>query len=55
MQRWPADSFEAFIEGNPALLDRHPIEHFYSRELIFGESARAAWMEPDRHRLPTLA
>jgi hypothetical protein len=30
MQRWGAEGFEAFIETNPALLDRTLTEHFYS-------------------------
>ena len=55
MQRWPGDSFEAFIERNPDLLDRDLIEHFYSRALIFGAPARSAWVDPDRRRLPALA
>jgi hypothetical protein len=53
-QRWGAESFEAFIERNPDLLDRKLIEHFYSRELIFSESARAIWASPDIRRLPAL-
>jgi hypothetical protein len=55
VQRWPAESFEEFIERNPELLDRALIEHFYSQELIFGESARATWVDPDFRRLPALA
>jgi hypothetical protein len=54
MQRWGAESFEAFIEANPDLLDRKLIEHFYSRGLIFGGPARAAWVEPDLRQLPAL-
>jgi hypothetical protein len=52
MQRWPADSFEAFIERNPDLLSRDLMEHFYSRALILSAPARAAWVEPDRQPLP---
>jgi hypothetical protein len=55
MQRWGAESFEQFIERNPDLLDGKLLEHFYSRELIFGESARAGWVDPDLRPLPTLA
>ena len=54
MQRWGADTFDAFIERNPALLDRGLIEHFYSRELIFSRRARAAWTAPDVRPLPAL-
>jgi hypothetical protein len=55
MQRWGAASFEEFIERNPDLLNRKLLEHFYSRELIFGASARAGWVEPDLRALPALA
>ncbi|HEY2320033.1 MAG TPA: hypothetical protein VGH67_17130 [Solirubrobacteraceae bacterium] len=55
MQRWGAESFEAFIERNPALLDGGLLEHFYSRALVFGGDARAAWVDPDLRPLPTLA
>jgi len=54
IQRWGAESFEEFIDRNPDLLDRNLIEHFYSRELILTESARAAWVGPDLRRLPAL-
>ncbi len=55
IQRWGAESFGEFIERNPALLDRKLIEHFYSRELILSDSARAAWVGPDLRALPALA
>ena len=54
IQRWGADSFEEFLERNPDLLDSKLIQHFYSRELILSESARAAWSAPDLRRLPAL-
>jgi hypothetical protein len=38
MQRWGAESFEAFLTANPDLLDRTLIEHFYSPGLIFGRA-----------------
>ena len=53
-QRWGADSFEDFIGLNPDLLDRKLIEHFYSRELIFSDSARTVWADPDIRPLPAL-
>jgi hypothetical protein len=53
-QRWGAESFEVFLERNPDLLNRNLVEHFYSRELIFSDSARAAWVDPDRRQLPAL-
>lgn len=54
IQRWGAASFEEFIERNGELLDRKLIEHFYSPELIRSQPARAAWVPPDRRRLPAL-
>ncbi|MGZ4249746.1 MAG: hypothetical protein ACXVUE_15745 [Solirubrobacteraceae bacterium] len=54
-QRWGAESFADFIERNPELLDGRLLEHFYSRELIFGEPARAVWVDPDLRPLPALA
>ena len=55
VQRWGAESFGEFIERNPDLLDRKLIEHFYSRELILSEPARAGWVSPDLRALPALA
>jgi hypothetical protein len=55
IQSWGAESFEEFMDRNPDLLDRKLIEHFYSRELILTESARAAWVRPDLRPLPALA
>jgi hypothetical protein len=50
-----ADSFEEFIDHNPELLDSKLIQHFYSRELLFSEPARASWSAPDLRQLPALA
>jgi hypothetical protein len=54
VQRWGADSFEEFLERNPDLLNSGLIQHFYSRELIRSETARAAWAAPDLRALPAL-
>ncbi len=54
-QRCGTDSFDEFLERNPDLLDRKLIEHFYSRELIRSDSARATWTVPDLRPLPALA
>jgi hypothetical protein len=54
-QRWDAESFDAFIERNPDLLDGKLLDHFYSRELIFDASARSAWVKPDLRPMPALA
>jgi hypothetical protein len=53
-QRWDADSFAEFIERKPDLLNRKLVEHFYSRELIFSDSARALWTASDIRPLPAL-
>jgi hypothetical protein len=55
IERCGADSFEAFIDRNPDLLDSQLIQHFYSRELLFSEPARASWTAPDLRQLPALA
>jgi hypothetical protein len=55
IQRWGADSFEEFSERNPDLFDSKLIQHFYSRELILSEPARASWTTPDLRPLPALA
>jgi N-formylglutamate deformylase len=55
MQRWGADNFEEFLERNVDLLNSELIRHFYSRELILSDAARAAWTAPDLRRLPALA
>jgi hypothetical protein len=54
-ERWPADSFDDFIERNPGLLDPKLLEHFYSPDRLFSDEARAAVVGPDLRRLPALA
>ncbi len=53
-ERWPAASFDEFIERNLALLDPHLLDHFYSPSLLFSDAARAAFTSPDRRPLPAL-
>jgi hypothetical protein len=53
-QRWGAEGFDPFLDRNPDLLNRNLVEHFYSRELIFSDSARAGWVDPDLRQLPAL-
>ena len=53
-QRWGAQTFEAFLRRNPYLLKRNLVEHFYSRELLFSDSARTTWVDPDLGQLPVL-
>lgn len=54
-QRWGAPDFDTFLTRNPELLDRTLLGHFYSRELIVSDRARASWSEPDLRALPALA
>jgi hypothetical protein len=53
-QRWAAEDFDAFLERNPDLLERGLIKHFYSRDPLDSERARAAWADPDLRALPAL-
>jgi hypothetical protein len=54
-QRWGEDTFQRFLERNEDLLNGRLLTHFYSRELILSDRARAAWIDPDVHPLPALA
>lgn len=54
MHRSPvaAASAEAFIEANPALLDTRIMLTHYSRERLFSDAARQAFVEPDLDPIP---
>jgi hypothetical protein len=52
--RSDAGSFEEFIDGNAALLDRGLLGHHFSRELMGSPTARATWVDPDLRALPAL-
>lgn len=54
-ERWPADSFDRFIERNAALLDPKLLDQHFSRELLFSDDARAKIVDPDIRPLPLLA
>ena len=54
-ERWPAASFEEFLDRNPQLLDAGLLGHFYSSDLLFSGQARSEWVAPDLHALPVLA
>jgi hypothetical protein len=45
-------TFPAFLAAHPELLRRDLLHAHYSRELLFSEGARAAFVEPDRAPLP---
>ena len=47
-----APTFEETLTQHPLLLDKGlPLRH-WSREVLFGDAARAAWVEPDLAPLP---
>lgn len=54
-QRWPADTFEEFIEVNSDLLDSRLLERHFSRQVLFSAEARTDVVEPDIRPLPVLA
>lgn len=54
-ERWPADTFEHFIEINADLLDPTLLEHPFTRELLFSEAARTGVVEADLRPLPALS
>lgn len=48
----PAASADAFIDGNPALLDSGIMMTHYSAGLLFSEKARRRFVEPDIEPIP---
>src|SRR5262245_9599424 len=45
----PAETdFERFLTAHPDLLERNRLLEHYSAEVLASDSARAAWIEPDR-------
>ena len=46
------DDFDAFLAAHPRLLERDLLRAHYSRERLFSEAARAAFVEPDLLALP---
>lgn len=54
-ERWPADTFDEFIELNVDLLDSKLLEQHFTRDLLFIDAARTAVVEPDIRPLPLLA
>lgn len=51
----PADSADAFIARNPALLDTGIMLTHYSRERLFSDAARRDFVEPDLTPIPQYA
>jgi hypothetical protein len=48
----PAYDSATFLERHAGLLRADALLAFYSRDLLLGRTARAAWVEPDRAPLP---
>ena len=48
----PARSADAFIAGNPSLLDSKIMMTHYSAEVLFSAEARARYVEPDVDPIP---
>lgn len=46
------DSFDAFIASDPRLLDASIMLTHYSKERLFSDEARAAFVEPDLDPIP---
>ncbi|MFN8062887.1 MAG: hypothetical protein U0Q12_27290 [Vicinamibacterales bacterium] len=46
-----AGTFEAFIDGHPALLDVSLVGRYYSQAAIDSLDAREGWVAPDLHGL----
>jgi hypothetical protein len=53
-QRWPGDTFAAFLDLNPELLDSALLSRFYSPERLRTPLARESYVEPDLRPLPSL-
>jgi hypothetical protein len=48
----PSDSSEAFVEGNPSMLDSKIMMTHYSAEVLLSEEARARFVEPNLSPIP---
>lgn len=51
----PGESFDAFLEAHPRLLERDLMSGHYSRPLLWSEAARGRWVEPDLRPFPAVA
>lgn len=51
-QSGPTASSEEFINSNPKLLNSKIMLTHYTRELLFSETARARFVEPDLEPIP---
>jgi hypothetical protein len=48
----PGATFEALLDGCAFLLDKDLPLSYYTRERLFSDEARLAWVEPDLRPLP---
>jgi hypothetical protein len=48
----PGIDFDAFVDLNPALLDKRLLTRFYRPATLAASSARAGWVEPDLAPFP---
>ncbi|MCI0711241.1 MAG: hypothetical protein L0154_13870 [Chloroflexi bacterium] len=48
------DSFDAFINRHPALLDKTLMTQHYSADVLKSTHARTEWVEPDLTALPVI-
>jgi hypothetical protein len=53
--RGTAGELADVLRSHPALADKELPLQYYSRERLFSDEARAAWIEPDRQPLGPLA
>jgi len=49
-----SSGFAQFLDAHPWLLNQDALLAFYSRERLWSEEARTAWVEPDLHPLPDI-
>jgi len=47
-----ADSFDAFVQADPRVLDQSIMLTHYSRETLFSSAARTAYLAPDIDPIP---
>lgn len=47
-----AADFDAFVDENPALLDKRLLTRFYRPSTLASASARTGWVEPDLTPFP---
>jgi hypothetical protein len=48
----PAEDFDTFAAGNPALLDKRLLTRFYRSTTLASDAARTGWVTPDRSPFP---